>query len=137
MDRFGRRFTIQMGAFICLVGAVLQTAAQNLAMMLVGRILAGWAVGLLSMSVPVYQAECAHPRSRGFIIGLSQQMIGIGFIVSTYVFLHLTSSDLVPRGRSNIDASIDGSVLDRFMLQKLASSNGVFLWHSRQFLAYF
>ncbi|KOC11070.1 putative MFS sugar transporter [Aspergillus flavus AF70] len=85
MDRFGRKFTIQMGAFICLVGAILQTAAQNLAMMLVGRILAGWAVGLLSMSVPVYQAECAHPRSRGFIIGLSQQMIGIGFIVSTWV----------------------------------------------------
>ena len=87
MDRFGRKFTIQMGAFICLVGAILQTAAQNLAMMLVGRILAGWAIGLLSMSVPVYQAECAHPRSRGFIIGLSQQMIGIGFIVSTYVSL--------------------------------------------------
>jgi MFS family permease len=85
MDRFGRKFTIQLGAVICLVGAILQTAAQNLAMMLVGRILAGWAVGLMSMSVPVYQAECAHPRSRGFIIGLSQQMIGIGFIVSTYV----------------------------------------------------
>ncbi|KAE8145093.1 general substrate transporter [Aspergillus avenaceus] len=85
MDRFGRKFTIQMGAAICLVGAVLQAAAQNLAMILVGRILAGWAVGILSMSVPVYQAECAHPKSRGFIIGLSQQMIGIGFIVSTWV----------------------------------------------------
>lgn len=83
MDRYGRKFTIQMGALICLVGAILQAAAQNLAMILVGRILAGWAVGLLSMSVPVYQAECAHPRSRGFIIGLSQQMIGVGFIVST------------------------------------------------------
>jgi hypothetical protein len=32
---------------------------------LVGRIVAGWAVGILSMSVPVSQAECAHPRSRG------------------------------------------------------------------------
>ncbi|PKY08304.1 general substrate transporter [Aspergillus campestris IBT 28561] len=85
MDRYGRKFTIQMGALICLVGAILQAAAQNLAMILVGRILAGWAVGLLSMSVPVYQAECAHPRSRGFIIGLSQQMIGVGFIVSTWV----------------------------------------------------
>lgn len=84
MDRFGRKATIQLGALICLVGATLQAAAQNLPMIFIGRILAGWAVGLISMSVPVYQAECAHPRSRGLIIGLAQQMIGIGFIVSTY-----------------------------------------------------
>jgi MFS family permease len=41
MDRFGRKITILMGALICLVGAILQTAAQNLAMILVGRILTG------------------------------------------------------------------------------------------------
>ncbi|KKK15278.1 hypothetical protein ARAM_001921 [Aspergillus rambellii] len=85
MDRYGRKFTIQMGAFICLIGAILQASAKNLAMILVGRILAGWAVGLMSMSVPVYQAECAHPRTRGMIIGLAQQMIGVGFIISTWV----------------------------------------------------
>ncbi|KAK8214026.1 general substrate transporter [Phyllosticta capitalensis] len=85
MDRLGRRITIMIGAAIALLGAILQSAAQNLAMVLVGRILAGWAVGLLSMSVPVYQAECAHPKNRGFIVGLSQQMIGVGYIVSTWV----------------------------------------------------
>lgn len=58
---------------------------MNLAMILVGRIISGWAVGLMSMSVPVYQAECAHPNIRGMIVGLTQQMIGIGFIVSTWV----------------------------------------------------
>ncbi|CEJ56269.1 Putative Function: high affinity glucose transporter (Precursor) [Penicillium brasilianum] len=85
MDRFGRKFTIHMGAFICLIGATLQAAARNLVMILVGRILAGWAVGLMSMSVPVYQAEFAHPKSRGLIVGLAQQMIGVGFIVSTWI----------------------------------------------------
>lgn len=79
VDRFGRRFTIQMGAFISLIGAILQAAAQNLGMILVGRIIAGWAVGLLSMSVPVYQAECAHPKSRGLIVGIAQQMIGVSY----------------------------------------------------------
>jgi len=49
---------------------------MNLPMILVGRIVAGWAVGLMSMSVPVYQAECAHPNIRGMIVGLTQQMIG-------------------------------------------------------------
>jgi MFS family permease len=65
MDSLGRRKTIMVGAMINLVGAVLQSSAQNLAMVLVGRILAGWAVGVLSMSVPVYQSECAHPKTRG------------------------------------------------------------------------
>ncbi|CAI6233727.1 unnamed protein product [Periconia digitata] len=85
MDRFGRRKTVLIGAVINLVGAALQAGARNLAMILVGRIMAGWAVGLMSMSVPVYQTECAHPSKRGLIVGITQQMIGVGFIVSTWV----------------------------------------------------
>lgn len=85
MDRIGRRWTIQLGACICLLGAVLQSAAKNLGMMLVGRIFTGWAVGLMSMSVPVYQSECAHPKMRGLIVGITQEMIGVGFIISTWV----------------------------------------------------
>jgi MFS family permease len=102
MDRVGRRWTVLIGAAINLLGAALQTGAQNLAMILVGRILAGWAVGVLSMSVPIYQSECANPKIRGkpadsdyyvdmvlnsigLIVGITQQMIGIGFIVSTWV----------------------------------------------------
>ena len=85
MDRFGRKMTIFIGGAICLIGAILQSAAANLAMILVGRIFTGWAVGLMSMSVPVYQSECAHPKIRGLIVGLTQQMIGVGFIVSTWV----------------------------------------------------
>ncbi|PSN71310.1 general substrate transporter [Corynespora cassiicola Philippines] len=85
MDSLGRRKTVLVGAVINLVGACLQAGAQNLAMILVGRILAGWAVGILSMSVPVYQSECAHPAKRGLMVGITQQMIGVGFIVSTWV----------------------------------------------------
>ena len=65
IDRFGRKATIQLGALLATIGAILQCAAMQLAMILVGRIVAGWAVGTMSMSVPVYQAECAHPKTRG------------------------------------------------------------------------
>ncbi|KAI5306410.1 hypothetical protein KEM56_001041 [Ascosphaera pollenicola] len=54
-------------------------------MMLIGRVINGWAVGILSMSVPIYQAESAHPARRGLIIGISQQMIGLGFVVSGWM----------------------------------------------------
>ena len=67
MDSLGRRKTILIGAVINLIGAILQCAAQHLGMVLVGRIMAGWAVGILSMSVPVYQSECAYPKIRGMM----------------------------------------------------------------------
>jgi MFS family permease len=100
MDRIGRKPTVQIGALVCLLGAILQAAAANLGMMLLGRIIAGMAVGLMSMAVPVYQSECAPPEVRGkhmlavgrrwlnlagLIVGITQQMIGVGFIVSTWV----------------------------------------------------
>lgn len=65
MDSLGRRKTIMVGAIINLIGAILQSSAQHLGMILAGRIMAGWAVGVLSMSVPIYQSECAHPKTRG------------------------------------------------------------------------
>ena len=72
MDSLGRRWTVLLGAVINLIGAALQSGAQNLAMILVGRILAGWAVGVLSMSVPIYQSECAHPSKRGMFVLIYQ-----------------------------------------------------------------
>ncbi|KAF7796468.1 hypothetical protein EIP86_007645 [Pleurotus ostreatoroseus] len=53
--------------------------------MLVGRIVAGFAIGVLSMTVPLYNTEIAPPKIRGFIVGLAQQMIGCGFIVANWV----------------------------------------------------
>ncbi|KAL7270161.1 hypothetical protein RUND412_007139 [Rhizina undulata] len=85
IDRLGRRISIQIGAVICVLGAILQAASQQLAMMLVGRIITGFAVGMMSMAVPIYQAELAHPKDRGFMVGLSQQMVGLGFVVSTWI----------------------------------------------------
>ena len=48
------RFTIQLRAGVCVIGAILQTVSVQLAVMLVGRIITGWAVCIMGMSVPVY-----------------------------------------------------------------------------------
>ncbi|KAI0635596.1 general substrate transporter [Trametes polyzona] len=84
-DRFGRRLTVQLGALIALWGCAMQTGANNFACMLIGRIIAGFAIGILSMTVPLYNTEIAPPKHRGFVVGLTQQMIGIGFIVANWV----------------------------------------------------
>ncbi|KAI5310429.1 hypothetical protein KEM55_007208 [Ascosphaera atra] len=83
-DILGRKYTIQIGATIATVGAVLQFAAVKIVMLLVGRIISGFAIGVLSMVIPVYQTECSHPKSRGLIVGIAQQMIGAGWIISTW-----------------------------------------------------
>ncbi|CZR53806.1 sugar transporter STL1 [Phialocephala subalpina] len=64
-DMIGRRRTIFYGSGIFFVGGGLQTAATGMPMMLLGRIIAGVGVGMLSTIVPVYQSEISPPHNRG------------------------------------------------------------------------
>jgi sugar porter (SP) family MFS transporter len=64
-DILGRRKTILYGSMIFIVGGALQTFATSMAMMMVGRIIAGVGVGMLATIVPVYQSEISPPHSRG------------------------------------------------------------------------
>jgi MFS family permease len=56
-DLIGRRRTILYGSMIFFVGGIFQTFATSLALMMLGRIIAGLGVGALSTIVPVYQSE--------------------------------------------------------------------------------
>lgn len=56
-DVIGRRRTILYGSIVFFIGGLLQALAANIAMMMVGRIIAGLGVGALSTIVPVYQSE--------------------------------------------------------------------------------
>lgn len=56
-DLIGRRRTIFYGSIVFLIGGAIQTCATSMAMMMLGRIIAGLGVGALSTIVPVYQSE--------------------------------------------------------------------------------
>ena len=64
-DILGRRKTILYGSVIFLIGGALQTCANGMPMMMLGRIIAGLGVGALSTIVPVYQSEISPPHNRG------------------------------------------------------------------------
>ncbi|KAF7337060.1 High-affinity glucose transporter [Mycena venus] len=83
--RIGRKRTIQIGALIAVLGCSLQTGARNVSYLIVGRLIAGFAIGCLSMVVPLYQSEISPPEIRGFLTGLTQFMISIGFLVANWV----------------------------------------------------
>jgi MFS family permease len=57
-DRLGRRWAAWLGALVTCVGAALQASAGGsggFAMMIVGRIICGLGVAVVSTSVPLYQ----------------------------------------------------------------------------------
>ncbi|KAJ8074284.1 hypothetical protein PM082_012594 [Marasmius tenuissimus] len=110
-DRFGRKISIQIGAIFALWGSAMQAGANNIATMIVGRIIAGLAIGVLSMTVPLYNTEIAPSKHRGFLVGLTQQFIGIGFIVANWVgyagqYIDGNNSWRVPLGLQLVPAGL-------------------------------
>lgn len=84
-DRYGRRAAIFLGSILACVGCALQGGANTVATIIVGRAIAGLAVGLLSATIPNYCSEIAHPRFRALLAGLQQWSIGLGFVVAQWV----------------------------------------------------
>src|ERR1700753_2139953 len=74
-DRLSRRTAIQIGAAIFIVGALLQCSAQNIAHLVIGRFVAGIAIGICSAIVPVYQSEIAPKEIRGRVVSMQQWAI--------------------------------------------------------------
>ncbi|KAF7558182.1 hypothetical protein G7Z17_g78 [Cylindrodendrum hubeiense] len=85
MDKISRRWTLLFGAVVSVLGAVLQTAAQNPAMMIVGRALSGFSSGMVYPTAPVYLAELSPPENRGFLVGLKGLMNTLGFFAAGWV----------------------------------------------------
>ena len=84
-DRCGRRVAIFAGSIVAALGGALQGGANNVATMVVGRLFAGFAVGMLSTTVPNYCSEVAPPNIRGLLAGMQQWMLGLGFVVAQWV----------------------------------------------------
>lgn len=84
-DMLGRRWTIFLGACLFIIGGSVQTAAQSLSYLYAGRAFAGLGVGFLTMIIPVYQGEIAHPTIRGRITALQQFMLGIGALMAGWI----------------------------------------------------
>lgn len=70
-DQLGRLRFMQLMCIIATIGTVIQTASINMGMFLAGRVLAGFAVGGLVSTTPIYLSEVAPPQSRGLIGGIS------------------------------------------------------------------
>lgn len=73
-DSIGRKPAIVVTAVFFLLGSLFMTFAWSLSSMLVGRFLAGLAVGASGPCVSAYLSEIAHPDRRGTLVTLNEVM---------------------------------------------------------------
>ncbi|CCK69503.1 glucose sensor KNAG_0C03990 [Huiozyma naganishii CBS 8797] len=84
--KYGRKPTIIFStAVIFTIGNSLQVAAHSLRLLVAGRVISGFGIGIISAVVPLYQAEAAEKSLRGAIISSYQWSITIGLLISNAV----------------------------------------------------
>ncbi|CAI9100410.1 OLC1v1037407C1 [Oldenlandia corymbosa var. corymbosa] len=86
---FGRRASILVGSVSFFAGGLVNAAAKNVAMLIVGRCLLGFGIGFGNQSVPLYLSEMAPAKIRGMVNQLFQLTTCLGILVANlidYVF---------------------------------------------------
>ncbi|PSK56926.1 hypothetical protein B9Z65_6550 [Elsinoe australis] len=84
-ERISRRYSIIVAVIIFVIGSAIQTGAVDYAMLVVGRLIGGVGVGMLSMVVPLYISEVSPPEIRGSLLVLEEFSIVFGIIVAYWI----------------------------------------------------
>ncbi|KAK9376514.1 general substrate transporter [Lipomyces chichibuensis] len=84
-DIIGRRRTIFYGSMVFVVGGAFQTFAVGMNSMILGRIISGFGVGMLSTIVPVYQSEISPADHRGRLACIEFTGNIVGYAASVWV----------------------------------------------------
>ncbi|MEQ8698254.1 MAG: MFS transporter, partial [Bauldia litoralis] len=92
-DDLGRRRTIILAAVLFAGGAVIEAAAPGSWVLLVGRLVVGFGVGVASVAAPLYASEMAPPRLRGAFVSMYQLAITLGIFVAYLGTQELAAAD--------------------------------------------
>lgn len=84
-NKIGRRPLLYIGTTGTLVGAALQAGSVKLGMFMFTRLLNGFAVGILTASVPPYVAELTKPRWRGLLMSIELVLAATGLMSAFWV----------------------------------------------------
>lgn len=82
-DAIGRRPSISLASAVVAVGFLIQIASStSWIQFMIGRLIAGFGVGALSLMVPMFQAETAPPWIRGSLVCTYQLFITLGIFLA-------------------------------------------------------
>lgn len=91
-DIFGRKKIIIATAIMFILGSVFCAIAPNIYVLILSRMLVGFAVGIVNFIVPLYLSEISPKNLRGTIVSLYQWAITAGILFSylvNAVFAHV------------------------------------------------
>ncbi|KAK4047669.1 hypothetical protein OIO90_006098 [Microbotryomycetes sp. JL221] len=85
-SKTGIKATYLFSLIVFMIGIAIEVSSmQSWVQMFIGRIVAGYGVGSLSMLAPLYQAECSPKHLRGTITSTYQLMATVGIFLSSVV----------------------------------------------------
>ena len=84
-DHRGRKLTILVSDGFFFSSSVVTICSLNYQMLIVGRLLYGIGIGLMSLTMPLFVAEFSPPELRGILIGLTNIFEVFGTWLSPYV----------------------------------------------------
>lgn len=84
-DALGRRLGLVVSCIVFCLGVILQTVATDIPLFVAGRFFAGYGVGMISATIPLYQSETSPKWIRGAIVGCYQLAITIGLLLAAIV----------------------------------------------------
>lgn len=119
-DAFGRKTATLLADVIFTIGAVIMAAAPDPYVLILGRLLVGIAVGLASVTAPVYIAESSPSEVRGGLVSTNVLMITGGQFLSYLVNLAFTEVEGTWRWMLGVSAV--PAVLQFFLMLGLPES---------------
>lgn len=84
-DKISRKYSIVIAVVVFTLGSILQTASMNYSMLVIGRLIGGIGIGMLSMVSPLYISEISPPESRGALLVLEELSIVFGIVVAFWI----------------------------------------------------
>ncbi|OUZ99334.1 Sugar/inositol transporter [Macleaya cordata] len=81
----GRKATMVLGGCTFLIGAAINGAAVNIAMLILGRIMLGFGVGFTNQATPLFISEMAPSKWRGTFTTGFQLFLGIGVVIANVI----------------------------------------------------
>jgi MFS transporter, SP family, galactose:H+ symporter len=91
-DRIGRRTTLLWAGIIFSAGALISAGAPAIGVLLAGRLVVGFAIGLCSVVAPLYISEVAPANVRGGLVSLYQFAITVGILGAFLIDYALAAS---------------------------------------------
>lgn len=86
-DKYGRKPVIIAADILFTIGSIMMAFTPTIQLLVVGRLLIGFGIGMSSIVIPIYLAEISPDELRGTVVGVNSAFIPLGQFLSSLIAL--------------------------------------------------